>query len=483
LLLGLFLLDLGLFAWFRTEMQRSGVQEPETLSPELEKYAAVLHSEHQRLFPVAGADSSLHETRPNTALLYSLPIVSGYGPLGYARLLEMLGFDLAASSRLFWADSDNRGLDIMSVRYAFVPSVDPKRKPLIRKQNLNWTESNLDLVFASPGNYRKAYDVLFPSSHFATHVGIVSALRRGDDLADDTRVLRIIATDVDGHTHRHVLLVGRHTASTTYGWQGTPPKHKQAQVFSQSQARPGSSAQVCQYMATLSFGGRFNIKSIRFEWVGPNNSVIHVSKITLWDRDTKTSVPVSITDVQLSDTERWHDTGERILDTAVFENRRAMPRVWLVSKVANLAPDTVLRTIQTSKLPNGTSFEPSELALVEERVDLDTEGPSEPGTANITEFEPCRMGVRTQATSESLLITSDSYFPGWEATVDGKPTRIYRANYVLRAVKVPPGKHEVHFRFRPKPFYHGATLSGVSLLLLALFASGYVRGKDLSPKT
>jgi uncharacterized membrane protein YfhO len=62
----------------------------------------------------------------------------------------------------------------------------------------------------------------------------------------------------------------------------------------------------------------------------------------------------------------------------------------------------------------------------------------------------------------------DTYFPGWKATVDGRTTPIYRADYNFRAVSLPEGAHTVTFTYRPLSFRLGLGTSGVMLGLLAL---------------
>ena len=64
------------------------------------------------------------------------------------------------------------------------------------------------------------------------------------------------------------------------------------------------------------------------------------------------------------------------------------------------------------------------------------------------------------------LVLSDSYLPGWQAFVDGQPTRIFCANYLVRAVALEPGRHRVVFTYRPWPWRIGATASLLSLLLV-----------------
>jgi uncharacterized membrane protein YfhO len=61
---------------------------------------------------------------------------------------------------------------------------------------------------------------------------------------------------------------------------------------------------------------------------------------------------------------------------------------------------------------------------------------------------------------------SDLYFPGWQASVDGADTPIYRANYTFRLIEVPAGRSTVEFRYRPTSFLIGAILSALGLVVV-----------------
>ncbi len=70
---------------------------------------------------------------------------------------------------------------------------------------------------------------------------------------------------------------------------------------------------------------------------------------------------------------------------------------------------------------------------------------------------------------------TDAYYPGWVATLDGRPTPILRADIMFRAVELPEGIHTVEFRFEPRPVTIGLWVSGlawgivlITLLVLAL---------------
>jgi len=98
------------------------------------------------------------------------------------------------------------------------------------------------------------------------------------------------------------------------------------------------------------------------------------------------------------------------------------------------------------------------------------------------------LSFESNNSQNGLAVFSDIWYPyGWEAFVDGKPTDIIRANYVLRAIKVPAGKHDIEFHFRPQSFKTGNTIALISnvVLLGLLLAVIYfiVKSKDDETET
>jgi hypothetical protein len=84
-------------------------------------------------------------------------------------------------------------------------------------------------------------------------------------------------------------------------------------------------------------------------------------------------------------------------------------------------------------------------------------------------YTPRRMKFESNNSKDGLAIFSDVYYPiGWTATIDGKPTQILKADYVLRALKVPAGKHTIAFEFNSKAEEKGKTLALIGSILLSL---------------
>ena len=93
------------------------------------------------------------------------------------------------------------------------------------------------------------------------------------------------------------------------------------------------------------------------------------------------------------------------------------------------------------------------------------------GNVKLTSYEADEAKYEVESKNGGLVVFSEVYYPGWTATIDGKDTEVGRANYVLRAINVPAGKHEVVFTFKPKTIQtteHIALASGGVLCLLAL---------------
>jgi len=147
-----------------------------------------------------------------------------------------------------------------------------------------------------------------------------------------------------------------------------------------------------------------------------------------------------------------------------------MPRAWLAPEAVNLTAEEILKAIKTSRLPDGRAYDPSRTALVEEPMSLTGQN-ADPATASaqVVRLTDTTMEVQTTSSAPALLVTSDSFYPGWRAFLDGTEVRLFRADYALRGVTVPAGSHLVRFSFSPKSFAGGAAISAFSLLILAGF--------------
>jgi hypothetical protein len=236
-----------------------------------------------------------------------------------------------------------------------------------------------------------------------------------------------------------------------------------------------------RYVATLPFGKELEIKRLELQWIGPS-AAIAIQKISLFDEKQGVSYPLSPVMGDLTDPSRWRhveDTGE----VRVYENLRAVPRVWLVSEVLTAKAEEILQTLHSSLLPDGRIFNPSQVALVEEPFTFKAKEWDESATAKLVHLSNTRMEIQTNSGSPSFLVVSDVYYPGWKASVDGVDTRLFQTNYVLRGIMVPSGSHVVHLKFEPRSFYYGAGISsGFSVLFILFLLQFRLRRRRLRKK-
>jgi hypothetical protein len=120
---------------------------------------------------------------------------------------------------------------------------------------------------------------------------------------------------------------------------------------------------------------------------------------------------------------------------------------------------------------------PDSIAVIDRRFENllssfmpDRTGPSE---IKLTSYSPDLMKYSYSSPSGGLAVFSEIYYqPGWNAYIDGKKTPHFRADYVLRAMVVPAGDHEMEFRFEPRSYYTGNIISLISSLILILLTIG-----------
>ena len=131
-----------------------------------------------------------------------------------------------------------------------------------------------------------------------------------------------------------------------------------------------------------------------------------------------------------------------------------------------------------------TGFDPASDAVIDKRYQSVLEGFSAQydSTASIklVGYEPNHLVYEYQSQLPQMVVFSEIYYSkGWNAYIDGELTPHIRANYVLRAMAVPTGKHEVVFKFEPLTYARGegialASSIGIVLLVLGVVVKEYL---------
>jgi len=143
-----------------------------------------------------------------------------------------------------------------------------------------------------------------------------------------------------------------------------------------------------------------------------------------------------------------------------------LPRAFLVPEYDVLEKSEVLHRLVHP------DFDPKRTVLFEKEdhpSDLRPRGSSEPGPpglARILSYRPDRMVVETDSPDFRYLFLSEMSYPGWNAFVDGQPTRILRGNYLFRVLEIPGGRHQVILEFDPWTIKAGTGITLLTVLLI-----------------
>ena len=107
-----------------------------------------------------------------------------------------------------------------------------------------------------------------------------------------------------------------------------------------------------------------------------------------------------------------------------------------------------------------------------ERVILDRQAPVESCTdgpgVKLDLYKNQHVALTTELSCAGVLVLSDNWFPGWKATLDGRPVPILEADGALRAIPVPGGRHRVEMHYRPASIRWGGAISLVTFLSLVV---------------
>ncbi len=146
----------------------------------------------------------------------------------------------------------------------------------------------------------------------------------------------------------------------------------------------------------------------------------------------------------------------------IYENLSVMDRFFFAKQVRSV--DNLGAAAAIVQSPE---FRPLEVAIAEapgERFDV-AAGPT---SIRVIEYSPTAIRLETEASGAAFLVATESYYPGWEASVDGNPVHIYPADAAFRGLRIPGGKHAVEFRFVPKTLYRAAAMSAAALVGLVI---------------
>ncbi len=137
-----------------------------------------------------------------------------------------------------------------------------------------------------------------------------------------------------------------------------------------------------------------------------------------------------------------------------------LPRAYLVHEVR------VMDSAAVEPFMRSDGFDPRRMAVLEEPLPFPITGAAalSDDALTIPRYRLNAIDVDVRTARPSVLLLSEIFYPGWRAYIDGVATRVYRADWNLRAVAVAAGSHRIQFRFEAPPLRRGAALTLVTLL-------------------
>lgn len=152
-------------------------------------------------------------------------------------------------------------------------------------------------------------------------------------------------------------------------------------------------------------------------------------------------------------------------------NQNALGNAWFVEK-------PVFMEDANQEISSLKTFNPSKEALIDrsfrDQISKEAYPADSKDSIYLTSYLPNELKYKYSAGQEKLAVFSDIYYPaGWKAFIDGKESRYFRTDYLLRGMAVPAGEHEIRFSFEPASYIIGNKISLAGSILLILLIAAY----------
>jgi len=159
----------------------------------------------------------------------------------------------------------------------------------------------------------------------------------------------------------------------------------------------------------------------------------------------------------------WKENNIRI-----YKNDAFMPRAFFVNRVRYLTDDAILKALCDPL------FDPAKEVLLPLSADKEivmSDALSKDQSIEVVAYEPQRVRILAITGGDGMLVISDAYYPGWHAYMDRVEVPIYRANYIMRAISLPKGQHDVEFRYEPLSVMLGLAISLMTFILMTIIST------------
>lgn len=163
---------------------------------------------------------------------------------------------------------------------------------------------------------------------------------------------------------------------------------------------------------------------------------------------------------------------DRTWNIRIYKVNKPLPRIYMSYDWKEVEPETAIDAIINA---DRRDFDPEVATLIRcpgSKIATPSKGKGD-WHAEFLENSANKIRIKVQTSLPGLFVLTDHYYPGWVATVDGKPETICRANGVLRGVFLAAGQHTIEFRYEPESLKFGYLISAFAALTF-LFVTGFL---------
>lgn len=148
----------------------------------------------------------------------------------------------------------------------------------------------------------------------------------------------------------------------------------------------------------------------------------------------------------------------------LYKNRQNLPHVFSLTNYR--VSKTIQDVIKTLKSPD---FDPRQTVILEKNISLSKSSNSPDDKVEIKNYGKTEVKIGANLKNNALIVLSDSFYPGWQAHIDGTKTEILAANINSRAVLVPAGNHLITFSYKPSLILFGLIITIITHLIFLAF--------------
>ncbi|MDQ3239412.1 MAG: YfhO family protein, partial [bacterium] len=166
----------------------------------------------------------------------------------------------------------------------------------------------------------------------------------------------------------------------------------------------------------------------------------------------------------------------------LYENKKYFPRINITpqANAVYMLPDDKYGTNILNQILD-SEFDPTITTIIEDAQRVKNAPPSSDenktnnnATFKVIEYSPAKFIIKYTANSPSILQISDTYYPGWNASVDQEEIKVHKANFAFKAVEIPSGSHTVTFSFTPTYWDIGTKIAKAALATIGILAFIYI---------